>query len=104
MKALLPIALLAASGAAAAGYRLPDERPIVLPPGDGAELTTAICSACHSLDYVTTQPRGKGTQFWKDSVGKMIKVYGAPIEPADAERIAAYLAATYGRKEAAGPS
>ncbi|KEY97937.1 sulfite:cytochrome C oxidoreductase subunit B, partial [Sphingomonas sp. BHC-A] len=66
--------------------------------------TAATCSACHSLDYVTTQPRGKGAQFWQDSVGKMIKVYGAPIEPADAERIAAYLAATYGRKEAAGPS
>lgn len=100
MKALLPIALLAATSATTAGYRLPPERPITLLPGPDAELATAICSACHSLDYVTSQPRGKGAQFWSDSVTKMVKVYGAPIEPADATRIAAYLAATYGRKDA----
>ena len=104
MKALLPIALLFATGAAAAGYRLPDERPITLLPGPGVELTAATCSACHSLDYVTSQPRGKGAQFWNDSVTKMVKVYGAPIEPADAARIAAYLAATYGQKDTAAPS
>ncbi|AEG51537.1 putative cytochrome c [Sphingobium chlorophenolicum L-1] len=96
MKALLPIALFAATGAAAAGYRLPDEQPVALPPGPDAELTAGACSACHSIDYVTSQPRSKGAQFWNDSVAKMVKVYGAPIEPEDAARIAAYLAATYG--------
>jgi predicted secreted protein len=96
MKLLLPFALIAATSATAAGYRLPYERPITLPPGPDAELTSAICSACHSLDYLRTQPRGKGAQFWSDSVTKMVKVYGAPIDPADAKRITAYLAATYG--------
>jgi mono/diheme cytochrome c family protein len=96
-----PLLLLAAgfalAGAARPGsYALPDEPAIALPPGDGADLATATCSACHSLDYVTTQPRGKGAQFWKDSVAKMVTVYGAPIPPAEAERIAAYLAASYG--------
>lgn len=96
MKLLLPCFLIAASSAAASGYRLPLEQPITLPPGPDAELTAATCSACHSLDYVTTQPRAKGAQFWTDSVTKMVKVYGAPIDPADANRIAAYLAAIYG--------
>ena len=96
---LLAGAALILVGAAAAKpvtYTLPPEKEIVLPAGDGAELTQAQCSACHSLDYVQTQPRGKGAQFWKDAVGKMVKIYGAPIEPKDADAISAYLAKTYG--------
>ncbi len=77
-------------------YALPQERPVELPPGPGVELVQSQCSACHSLDYLQTQPRGKGAQFWRDSVTKMIGVYGAPISPEDADRIAAYLAQTYG--------
>jgi mono/diheme cytochrome c family protein len=77
-------------------YALPDEAPGTLPPGEGADLTASVCAACHSLDYVTTQPRGKGAQFWKDSVTKMVTVYGAPLSPGDADKIAAYLARAYG--------
>lgn len=55
---------------------------------EGALLVVSTCSACHSLEYITTQPRGMGEKFWHDSVSKMVKVYGAPIEPADAEAIA----------------
>jgi mono/diheme cytochrome c family protein len=92
-------ALLAAGAARSSGYRLPEERPIRLPPGEGAELVAGYCSACHSLDYVLTQPRGKGAQFWKDSVSKMVNVYGAPVESADAGRISAYLARSFGAPE-----
>jgi hypothetical protein len=54
------------------------------------------CSACHSLDYITTQPRGKGEQFWRDAVAKMVNVYKAPLSPEDADAVAATLARKFG--------
>ncbi|BBD99963.1 cytochrome C [Sphingobium amiense] len=87
-----------ASATATSGmnYPIPADDAVELLPGRDRDLTAGTCAACHSLDYITTQPRGKGAQFWKDGVAKMVKVYGAPIEPADADRIADYLGATYG--------
>jgi mono/diheme cytochrome c family protein len=61
-----------------------------------SEVVVNNCSACHSLDYITTQPRGKGAQFWKDSVAKMITVYKAPISPEDADAVGATLARKFG--------
>lgn len=92
------VVLLPASGAAIAKvvtYTLPEEREVVLPPGPGADLVAAQCVACHSFDYVQTQPRGKGKPFWDATVAKMVKVYGAPVSPEDGEAIAAYLAVNY---------
>jgi mono/diheme cytochrome c family protein len=62
----------------------------------GAQVVVGNCSACHSLDYVTTQPRGKGAAFWRDSVTKMINVYQAPIAPEEAEAVARVLAERFG--------
>lgn len=94
---LAAAALLIGAGAVQAKpYALPAEKQVTLPAGPGADLTAATCSACHSLDYLVTQPRGKGEQFWKDSVTKMVNVYGAPIAKDDAAAIAAYLGTTYG--------
>lgn len=90
------LALVATGQARPVRYTLPVEQPAALPPGADAELVEGQCAACHSLDYVTTQPRGKGAQFWRDAVTKMVKVYGAPIEADDARRIEAYLATTFG--------
>jgi hypothetical protein len=97
MKAFVgSLGLAIASVVAAAAYSLPPERPIVLPPGPGADLAAAHCSACHSLDYVTTQPRGQGAQFWADNVRKMIDTHGAEIAPEDEAAIVAYLGRTFG--------
>ena len=102
---LLPLAILAVSilgmGIAAVSakpvtYELPDETAAFKP---GANLDTAQnnCTACHSADYIKTQPRGEKFKkdFWQAEVTKMIKVYGAPIEDADVGKIVEYLAATY---------
>ncbi|CAN5174287.1 sulfite:cytochrome C oxidoreductase subunit B [soil metagenome] len=100
-KAAYGLALLAGAASIAATarplrYALPEEQAPILPPDADSDLVAAHCAACHSLDYLTTQPRGKGAQFWRDAVAKMVSVYGAPVPPEDAERIGAYLARHYG--------
>ena len=74
-------------------YQLPPETA-ELKPGPGAG-TAAVCQACHSADYISTQPSRMGKAFWQAEVQKMIKVYKAPIGDDDAATIANYLAATY---------
>lgn len=73
----------------------PDATPPELAGAD-AQIVVNNCSACHSLDYITTQPRGKGAKFWEDAVAKMIKAYGAPLSPADAAAVSAILARKFG--------
>ncbi len=70
------------------------KRPI---PGPNLETVQNNCTACHSADYVQTQPRGAKFKedFWRAEVTKMIKVYGAPIDEADVGKIVDYLAQTY---------
>jgi cytochrome c5 len=99
MKTLAPflgLAMLAATAAA-------DERvSITLPPdvvtlaaGPGLAVTETQCRMCHSLDYITTQPRGGATQ-WQAVVAKMKTVYGAPLGEEDTKAILEYLTSHYG--------
>ncbi len=68
-----------------------------LKPGANVELVQADCAACHSLDYILTQPQGEKFKkdFWQAEVTKMINVYGAPIPAGDVPRIVDYLAENY---------
>jgi mono/diheme cytochrome c family protein len=77
-------------------YRLPEETA-AFRPGRNLEVVQGNCTACHSADYVQTQPRGPKFKkdFWQAEVTKMIKVYGAPIEDADAAKIVEYLTDNY---------
>ena len=88
--------VFASANAAPASYTLPDETA-AFKPGPNLEVVQNNCTACHSADYVNTQPRGPKFKkdFWQAEVTKMIKVYGAPIDDADAAKIVDYLAATY---------
>jgi mono/diheme cytochrome c family protein len=93
----LPLLALAGAGtalAAKATYELPEETA-AFRPGPGLDTVLNNCGACHSADYVSSQPPGQGAAFWDAEVQKMIKVYGAPIDAADAKTIADYLAKTY---------
>ena len=84
-----------AAMAAPISYPLPEETA-AFKPGPNLELVRNNCTACHSADYVNTQPPMKNKKdFWQAEVTKMIKVYGAPIEEADVGKIVDYLAATY---------
>ena len=100
---LTGVVALAIAGSGLAGvsakpvsYKLPDETA-AFKPGPNLEVVQNNCTACHSADYVKTQPQGPKFKkdFWQAEVTKMIKVYGAPIEDADVGKIVDYLAATY---------
>ncbi|MGO9611644.1 MAG: c-type cytochrome [Dissulfurispiraceae bacterium] len=75
---------------------------ITLPPvkveldaGEGKDATERYCGICHSLDYITTQPKLSKAQ-WTATVNKMVKVMGAPIPDNEARRIIDYLDVFYG--------
>ena len=84
---------LATVSAKPVSYKLPEETA-AFKPGPNVEVVQNNCTACHSADYVKTQPEGPQFKkdFWQAEVTKMIKVYGAPIEDADVGKIVDYLA------------
>jgi sulfite dehydrogenase (cytochrome) subunit B len=75
-------------------YALPAETA-TLRPGPGMVVAQNNCLTCHSFDYISTQPPGRGKAFWEAEVTKMIKAYHAPITEEDAKAIVDYLAKTY---------
>ncbi len=85
-----------AAAAAPVNYTLPEEAA-TFKPGPNLEVVQNNCTACHSADYIKTQPQGEKFKkdFWAAEVTKMIKVYGAPIDEADVGKIVEYLAAAY---------
>ena len=87
---------LMAVGAKPISYKLPEET-VAFKPGPNLEVVQNNCTACHSADYINTQPQGPkfNKDFWQAEVTKMIKVYGAPIDDGDVGKIVEYLAATY---------
>lgn len=80
----------------ATAVRAADEFDIKLKPGAGQEVTQTQCAACHSLDYLLTNSPFPTRAVWDAEVNKMIKVFGATIEPGDAKAIIDYLAKNYG--------
>jgi sulfite dehydrogenase (cytochrome) subunit B len=94
--AAMTIASLVAVSAKPTSYELPDETA-AFRPGPDLEAAQNNCTACHSADYINTQPQGPKYKkdFWQAEVAKMIKLYGAPIDESDVPRIVDYLASTY---------
>lgn len=95
MKTRLSLLLCAAALSASAFSKplkieLPPETA-VFKPGPGAELATGQCLACHSAEYITTQPPLPAS-FWKASIEKMQKKYGAQLSPGQAQALVDYLA------------
>ena len=62
------------------------------PDGPHADTINGNCLSCHSAGMVMTQPAMTRAD-WQGEVNKMVKVYKAPIEPADMTLIVDYLAA-----------
>jgi mono/diheme cytochrome c family protein len=97
----LGLAVLALASAAAAGpirYTPPPETA-TLATGPNLDLAQAHCALCHSVDYITTQPRNFANPraVWTAEVAKMRKAYGASLSDEDAAKIVDYLVAAYGK-------
>jgi mono/diheme cytochrome c family protein len=73
-----------------------EEKPVQLKKAPGLEQVENNCAACHSLDYVLMNSPYPNAALWDAEVTKMIKVFGAPIDDADAKAIKDYLAKNYG--------
>jgi len=73
------------------------ESQIVLKNRPGKNQVVAMCSMCHSLDYITQHTAILDRAGWEKTVGKMINVMGAPINNADKQVIIDYLAQNYGK-------
>ena len=84
--------------AATRSYQLRDET-VEFATGPNMETVHGNCGACHSSDYMSTQPTGliDPRAFWKAEVVKMQHAYGAPVEDADVTKIVDYLVQVYGR-------
>ncbi len=81
----------------AAAPALAQESQLRLRDGPGRQLVEASCVMCHSLDYIPMNSPFLDRKGWEASVNKMIKVMGAPIAEADAQKIVDYLASQYGK-------
>ena len=102
-KTLIVVALLAVSALAHAG-----SKSMVLPP-DGVQLkpsslpgyskAQASCVACHSAEYMQSQPPTAARPYWETMVKRMKTVFKAPIDDADIPMIVDYLAQSYGSEQ-----
>lgn len=92
--ATLAYAKISESSGAQKSITLPPEE-VTLKPGKGQDKVLEQCAVCHSLDYITMQPRGTRAQ-WTATVQKMIRLFGAAIPEETAQSIAEYLYTQYG--------
>lgn len=74
-------------------YHAPD-----LPPGPGQDVFATQCVICHSPRYVINQPAFP-RKVWTAEVHKMVKGYGAPIDPEQEREIVNYLVAWHGKED-----
>ena len=84
-------------GLLALEIKLPTETVALAPsehPGYAAAMT--YCATCHSSEYVRMQPLNMTPIYWKATVTKMKKAFGAPIPDDQLDVITEYLVKTYG--------
>jgi hypothetical protein len=85
------------------GISVAEEKPVRLRQAPGLDKVEALCSACHSLDYVQMNSPFLSAAGWDGEVAKMINAFGAQIDQADAKTIADYLAKNYGNESLYAP-
>ncbi len=70
----------------------------------GAALATALCYTCHSAEYAMYQPPTSPRAYWKATVVKMQKTFGAPIPDDAIDPLTDYLVKLYGTNTPAAPA
>jgi sulfite dehydrogenase (cytochrome) subunit B len=99
MKRIFGIAALGLTVIAAdKGWKLPPEN-VALQKAPGVEVVTAQCALCHSLDYISIQPR-MDRAAWMATITKMKDRYGAPVLDQSTNSLVEYLVKNYGAEKA----
>jgi hypothetical protein len=93
MTALIALVLLAAPAA-----KYPDENRVQLKDGPNKALVVGRCAACHSQDYIPMNSPFLDRKGWEAEVNKMVKAYGAPMDPDEVAKIVDYLVTNYAKK------
>ena len=84
---------------------LPQETALLRPsPLPGFNLVRQNCIACHSVDYIVSQPPNSTRAYWGHTVAKMKTAFGAPIQDADIPRMIDYLVTNYGAERDSDPT
>jgi len=65
----------------------------------GYAKAAAICTACHSAEYIRYQPPTAARPYWTAMVNRMKNVFNAPVQEADIPDIVDYLVKTYGNEQ-----
>ena len=86
---MLAAAAITAAQAQGVSQNTPSNTP--LPPGPETSRVKARCTACHGLDHITRQPRGRGAAWWAKTIDDMVDTHGADISDEDRKAIASYL-------------
>jgi len=78
----------------------------VYQPSDlpGYQLVQKNCIACHSAQYVSSQPSSSSRSYWTATVHKMEKIFGAPIDEKEIPEMVDYLVKIYGNEKSASSS
>lgn len=101
----MALSILTHDRMSAAEIALPPEtaryKESVLP---GYALTTSMCMTCHSADYTRMQPPNLLRPYWKATVIKMQKTFGAPIPDGKVDAIVDYLVKLYGADQLSNPA
>jgi cytochrome c5 len=97
------VTLLALAGAAQAGTKsidLPADGVVLKPsPLPGYAKAQAVCSACHSAEYMQYQPATAPRAYWDAMAKRMKVVFKAPVADEDIPVIVDYLVKTYGNEQ-----
>ena len=81
-----------------ASLTLPDD-PVDLPEGPGRDAVIENCTACHSPSTMLQQPK-VSAEKWESIVGKMKKLYKAPVDDAAVPAIVDYMVHVQSQPEA----
>jgi mono/diheme cytochrome c family protein len=65
----------------------------------GYQKAMAVCTSCHSAEYMQYQPPTAPRRYWDAMVHRMKSVFKAPVEDADMPAIVDYLVKTYGEEQ-----
>lgn len=93
----MKVGMLAFALALAAIPAAAQEGGVMLKKAPGLDVVETNCGSCHTLDYVRINSPFMNEAVWTAEVNKMIKVFGAPIEPGAVKPIVEYLVKNYGK-------